>query len=188
VLQTLLFFHILAVVGLFAGIAIELAAVLHVHRANTLAEVRAALLNTPAVGPIMGISSLVLLVMGISMIYVGGFGWSAGWINVVFILTIVLAVLGPAVTGRKADALHAMAAKAGDGAITPAIDAARHDRLFNYMVFMSLLELVAALYVMVAKPEALSAAIVVVAAAVLAVIPAAMVTRRTSAVAAAAET
>lgn len=187
-LQTLLFFHILAVAGLFAGIAIELAAVLRVHRANTMAEVRAALLNTPVVGPIMGISSLLLLAMGISMIYAGGFGWSAGWINVVFIVTIALAVLGPAVTGRRADALHAMAAQGGDGAITPAVDAARRDRLFNYMVFMSLLELVAALYVMVARPEALSAVIVVVAAAVVAVIPAALVTRRTSAVAAAAET
>lgn len=184
-LQTLLFFHILAVIGLFAGITIEIAAVLRVHRANTLAEVRAAVLNTPAIGPIMGLSSLLLLAMGIGMVYAGGFGWSPGWINVVFVVTIILAILGPVITGRKTDALHAMAAQAGDGAVTPAIDAARRDRVFNYMVFMSLFELVAALYVMVAKPEVLAAVVVVAAAAVLGAIPAALVTRRTSQAAAA---
>jgi len=187
VLQTLLFFHILAVIGLFAGMTIEIAALLRVHRATTLAEVRAALLNLPAVGPIMGLSTLLLLAMGISMIYAGGFGWSAGWINVVFVLTLILAVLGPTVSGRKADAIHALAAQAGDGAITVQVDAARRDRVFNYMAFMSLFELIAALYVMVSKPELVSAVIVVVAAAVLAFIPATLTARR-AAPAASAET
>lgn len=184
----MLFFHILAVIGLFTGIAIELIALLRAHRADTLDEVRAALLNVPVVGPIMGISALLLIAMGIGMIYAGGFAWSAAWINVVFALTIALTILGPAVTGRRAEALHALALSSGNGRITPAVDAARRDRLFNYMVFLSLFELVAALYIMVSKPEAVSAVLAAVAAAVLAVIPAAMVTRRTSAVAAAAET
>lgn len=186
-LQTLLFFHILAVIGLFAGMTLEFAALIRVHRAGTLAEVRAALLNMPAIGPIMGISTLLLLAMGISMIYAGGFAWSTGWINVVFVLTLILAVLGPAVSGRKADALHALAAQAGDGPITPAIDAARRDRIFNYMAFMSLFELIAALYVMVVKPELVSSVIVVAAAAVLAFIPATLTARR-AAPAAVAET
>jgi hypothetical protein len=180
VLQTLLFFHILGVIGLFAGITIEIAALVRVHRASTLAEVRAAVLNVPAVGPIMGISSLLLIGMGIAMIYAGGFGWTAGWINVVFVLTLILAVLGPTVSGRKGDALHAMAAQAGEGAVTPQIDAARRDRVFNYMVFMSVFELIAALYIMVVKPELVSAVIVAIAAAVLAFIPATLAVRRTA--------
>ena len=187
-LQTMLFFHILAVIGLFTGIAIDVIALLRVHRADTLGEVRAALLNVPVVGPLMGISALVLIAMGIGMIYAGGFGWSAGWINVVFALTVALTILGPAITGRRAEALHALALTSGDGRVPPAVDAARRDRVFNYMIFLSLFELIAALYIMVSKPEALPAVIAAVAAALVAVIPAAMVMRRTSAVAAAAET
>lgn len=176
-LQTLLFFHILAVIGLFSGMVIEGIALIRVHRASTLADVRAALLNVPLVGPLMGLSTLLLLAMGIAMIYVGGFAWSTGWINAVFGLTIVLAIVGPLINGRRSDALHALALEGGDGPVTAAVDAARRDRLFNYSVFMSFFELLAALYIMVSKPEIMPAVMVIVAAAVLAALPAALVLR-----------
>jgi uncharacterized membrane protein len=112
------------------------------------------------------------------MIYVGGFGWGAGWINVVFGLTIVLAILGPAVTGRRAEALHALAAQAGEGPIAPAIDAGRRDRVLAYMVFLGIFELIAALYIMVAKPDLTPAIVFAVAAAVVAGLPATLLIRR----------
>ena len=179
-LQTLLFFHLLAAIGLFTGMGIELLALARVHRASTVAEVRAALLNVPVVGPMMGLSTLLLLAMGISMIYVGHFAWSAGWINVVFALTIVLAILGPAVSGRRAEAMHAAAAATPEGPVSSELDALRRDRVFNYMLFMSFFELVAALYVMVSKPDVTIAAGAVVAAAVLAVVPTAALLRSSS--------
>jgi hypothetical protein len=181
VLATLLFFHILAAIGLFTGAAIEILALVRLKRAATLKDVRAALLNAPVIGPCMGLSVLLLLAMGIGMIYAGHFGWSAGWINVVFGLTIVLAIIGPAINGRRIDALHARAAQAGDGALTPEIDAARRDRVLHYTTFMSLFELIAALYIMVAKPDAGPAATVVIAAAVLAALPAALLLRPSAA-------
>lgn len=179
-LQTLLFFHMLAVIGLFTGIAIDLLAVFRVHRASTMEQVRAATLNVPVVGPLMGMSVLLLLAMGIAMIYAGQFPWSTGWINVVFALTIVLAILGPAVTGRRAEALHAAASAAPDGPVTPEIDARRRDRVFNYMVFLSLFELIAALYVMVNKPELLAAITIAAAGALLAVLPTTFILRSNS--------
>ncbi|HEY9179418.1 MAG TPA: DUF2269 family protein [Candidatus Baltobacteraceae bacterium] len=182
-LQTLLFFHVLAVIGLFTGITLDVIAVVRVNRAVTLNEVRAALLNVPLVGPIMMSSVLLLLAAGISLIYAGHFGWTPGWIDVVFVLTVILTVLGPAVTGRKGEALHTLAEQAGEGAIPPAIDAARRDRVLGYMVFMSLLELVAALYIMVTKPELLTAVAAAICAAVVAAIPAALVSRRNPAAA-----
>jgi uncharacterized membrane protein len=180
-LPTLLFFHVLAAIGLFAGIIVELLALIRIHRAVTVADVRAATLNVPVVGPMMGLSALVLIAMGITMVITGGFAWNAGWINVVFAVTIVLAILGPTVTGRRAEALHAAALAAADGPITPDIDVRRRDRFFNYMVFVSLLELVAALYIMVVKPETSTALAAAVAAAVIALLPVALLTRSNNA-------
>lgn len=176
-LSTLVFFHILAVTGLFAGMAMEVSMLLRLHRAGTLTDVRAALLNVPAMGPIMGGSTVLLVAMGVAMIYAGGFGWKPGWINAVFGLTVVLAILGPTVIGRKAEALHALAQQAGEGPVTAQIDAARRDRAFNYIVFMSCFELVAALYIMVAKPEMAAAGGLIAAAALLAFLPAAVAMR-----------
>ena len=177
-LQTLLFFHLLAVVALFTGIGLELAVLCRVVKATTVSEVRAACLNVPLVGPIMGLAVLLLVAMGIAMIYVGGFGWSQGWINVVLAVTLVLGIFGPAVTGRRSDALHALAAKAGDGPVTPEIDAARRDRVLCYAPWMSLFELIAALYIMTVKPQALPAVIIVIVAAAVALIPTWLATRR----------
>jgi uncharacterized membrane protein len=180
-LSTLLFFHLLAVVGLFTGIAIELVSLVRVWRASTLAEVRAACLNLPLVGPLMGISVLLLIAMGAWLMYLTGFGWSQGWINVVLALTIILAIVGPAVTGKRAEALHAMAEQAGDGAITPRIESARQDGALRYFPWLSLFELVAALYVMTAKPNLTVAIVVAIMAACLAVVPALLFkTRRTA--------
>jgi uncharacterized membrane protein len=171
-LSTLLFFHLLAVVGLFTGIAIELVSLVRVWRASTLAEVRAACLNVPLIGPIMGISVLLLIAMGAWLMYLTGVGWSQGWINVVLALTIILAIVGPAVTGRRVDALHALAEQAGDGAITPQIESARQDGALRYLPWLSFFELIAALYVMTAKPNLTVAIVVAIAAACVAVIPA----------------
>lgn len=177
-LLTLLFFHLLAVTGLFAGIVLELAALMRVWQAATLADIRAACLNVPLVGPIMGLSVLLLVAMGIAMIYVGGFDWSAAWIDVVFLVTIVLAVIGPAVTGKRSDALHAMVKKAGDGVIPAEIDAARRDPALRFLPWLSLFELIAALFIMTTKPQLGVAILAAVLAALFALIPAAAIKPR----------
>lgn len=171
-LSTLLFFHLLAVGGLFAGKGIELASLVGIGRASTLAEVRAACRNLPVVGPLMGISVLFVMVMGIGLIYVTGIGWAQGWVNLVLALTIILAVLGIAVTGKRMDALHAMADRADDGAITPEIEAARQDVVLRFLPWVSFFEIIAALYVMTAKPNLTMAIVVAIGAACIGVVPA----------------
>jgi Predicted integral membrane protein (DUF2269) len=178
VLQTLLFFHVLAAIGLFTGMSIELVAVLRTQRAKTVSDMRAAVLNSPLVGPIMIGSTLLLIGMGIAMIYVGGFGWTPGWIQAVFGLTIALTLIGSAITGRKAEALHELAGKAADGPVTPELDAARRDGVLNYSVFLGYFELIAALYVMITKPELAPAVGAILIAAVVAAVPAVLLSRR----------
>lgn len=178
-LQTLLFFHLIAVVTLFAGIGLDIAAFVSLHRASTLAEVRAAMLHVPLVGPLMISGVLLLLAMGISMAYLGGYGWQP-WIVVALAITVILAANGKLVNGVRAEAIHALAQRAGDGAVTPEVETRRRDPVLNYSIFMSSFELVAMLYIMSAKPALTGSLLVVVVALLLAFVPTALILRRPS--------
>jgi uncharacterized membrane protein len=176
-LQTLLFVHLLAVVTIFSGLALELASFFRLHRATTLAEVRAATLNVPLVGPLMGIGVLLLLGAGIALVYVGGFGWAPSWVNVTFVVTLILAINGPVTNGKRSEAIRALALQAGDGPVTPEIQRARCDRFLNYSVFLSACALFAALYVMTTKPGFAGCVAALVIAAIVAIIPTVLVLR-----------
>lgn len=173
----LLFFHLLAVAMLFAAVGIELAMYVALHRAHTVAQARAALSNGPLVGPIMGFGVLLLVVMGVAMVYVGGFGWQA-WVIVVLIATIVLAINGPLTNGKRGEALYRLAQNAPDGPITPELETARGDRVLNYSVFMTACELIAALYIMSNKPGLAGSLLTIAIAAAVALAPMALVTRK----------
>lgn len=176
----LLFLHLLAVAMLFAAVGIELAVYVALHRAQTVAQARAALSNGPLIGPIMGSGVLLLVAMGVAMVYVGGFGWQP-WTIVVFIVTIVLAVNGPLTNGKRGEALYRLAQNATDGPITPELEAARLDRVLNYSVFMTACELIAALYIMSNKPGLAGSLWAVAIAAAVALFPTALVTRKKAA-------
>jgi hypothetical protein len=176
----LLFFHLLAVAMLFAAVGIELAVYFALHRAQTIAQARAALSNGPLIGPIMGFGVLLLVAMGVAMVYVGGFGWQP-WTTVVLIMTIVLAVNGPITNGKRGEALYRLAQNATDGPITPELETARSDRVLNYSVFMTACEFIAALYIMSSKPGLAGSLLAVAIAAMIALVPTALVTRKKAA-------
>ena len=175
----LLFLHLLAVAMLFAAIGLELAAYYQLHRATTVSQARAAMLNMPLVGPLMGGGVGLLIVAGLSMVYVGGFGWQP-WVAVAVIVTVLLAINGPVTNGKRGEAIYALIDKAPDGPITPEIIAARADRVLNYSVFVTACELVAALYIMTNKPGLIACIAAVLIAAVLAALPTVRVPRTTS--------
>ncbi len=177
-LQTLLFFHILGVGTIFSALGLELAGFVRVHRATSLAEVRAATLNVPLIGPMMGVGVLLLVGAGIAMVYVSGFGWAPSWVNVTFVLTIILAVNGPITNGKRSEAIRALALQAGDGPISPEIERARCDRFLNYSIFVTACEILVALFIMTTKPAFATCIIAIVLAAAVAVVPTMLVLRR----------
>lgn len=172
----LLFFHLLAVALLFAGMGIEIAATVQLHRATTVGGVRAAMQNGPLIGVFMSTGLVLLLAMGIALVYVGGFGWQP-WTTIALILAIVLGINGPVTNGKRGEAIASKAAASPEGPITRELRAARSDRLWNYSVFITALELVAALYVMSNKPGLIQCILAVVLAAALAFVPLSFVSR-----------
>jgi uncharacterized membrane protein len=179
-LQTLVFFHILAVTMLFSGSALDLVALALVHRAATVADVRAATLNVPVVGPLMGLGALLLIAAGITMVYVGGFGWNNPWINVTLVLTLILAINGPITNGKGMERIRAMSLSANDGPIGSDIVRARSHAFLNFSIIMSACELIAALFVMTTKPDLVGSLVAAVVALVVAGVIAALVLRRAS--------
>jgi hypothetical protein len=177
-LQILLFFHLLGVVLLFGGNILTIIAHARLTRATTLAAVRAATVNFSLIGPFMGAGALLVIVMGIAMVYVGGFGWSLPWINTAFVIAIILAIVGPLISGKRGNALLEAVAKAGDGPIPPDIEARIHDRLWNYAAFLTTCELIALLFIMTVKPGLTVCIVAILLAALIAAIP--VLTMKTS--------
>jgi len=177
---TLLFFHLVAVAMLFSGMALELAMLAALHRAGTVAQVRAAVTNEAFIGPLMGGGALLLMIMGFSMVYAGGFGWQP-WVVVAAVVTVALTILGPTINGRRGHAIAAAAAQAPDGPITRELQAARADKVWHYCIVMMACELVAALYLMTNKPSAAFAIGSVVLGALLALVPVARLRRNDAA-------
>lgn len=177
-LQILLFFHLLAVVALFVGIGLEVVALAQLHRAKTLAHVRAATLNLPLAGPVMGAGALLLVAMGVWMVYAGGIGWQP-WVWVTFILTIIMMVIGPLINGKRGEAIYKIALSAGEGPVTPELRAAGRDGVLNYSIFLTVCELVVALYIMTNKPGLLPCVIAILLGAAAAAILASLVRRDT---------
>lgn len=179
-LQILMFFHILAVTMLFSGITLEIAGFERLHRATTLAQAHMATAHFPLVGPLMGIGSLMLVVAGGAMVYLTGFGWTPAWIGVTTAMMVVLSITGPLINGRRGDRISKMASRGGDGPITTELQGARTDAVLNYSIFLSACELVAALFMMTAKPQLLTCVVAVTLAAALAALPTTFVLRRSA--------
>ncbi len=169
-LQILLFFHLLGVVALFAGIGLEVVALAQLHRATTLAHVRAATLNLPIAGPVMGAGALLLVAMGVWMVYAGGIGWQP-WVWVTFIVTIIMMIIGPLINGKRGEAIFKIGAERRRGAgHTRDSSAARRDGVLNYSIFLTVCELVVALYIMTNKPDLLPCVVAVLLGAAVAAI------------------
>jgi Predicted integral membrane protein (DUF2269) len=171
-LQALLFLHVLAVALLFTGLGMEIAALLAASRATTAAQVRVAMTYGRFMGPLMGGSAGLLILAGIAMVLLAGYGWQP-WIVTGLVVAVVLSVMGPTINGRRNDAIETLAEQGGDGPITPALDAALTDRVLRYVVAFMITELLAVIYVMTNKPAVLGCILAVVVAALLALIPAA---------------
>jgi hypothetical protein len=170
------FLHLLAVAGLFTGVGIELAAFVGAHRAKSAEELRAALLPMPMVGPIMGPSAGLLILMGLAMVYLTGFGWQP-WTVVGLVVAIALSVNGPLTNGRRGERLHAMAGAAPNGPIGGELRAALCDRFLTYSVAAQATLLVCMLYVMSSKPPLVSCLVALALALLVALLPALRVQR-----------
>lgn len=162
---------------LFAGLGIELAALVLLHRAQTLGDVRAAVSPMTIVGPLMISGVVVLLAAGIWLVYAAGYGWQP-WNMVSLALTVLVAIVGATINGSRGEAIVAMVKDRADGPIPASVDAARYDPVWNYAILFSVCQLLVLIYLMSAKPSLAMSLAAIVIGALVAFVPSAVLLRR----------
>jgi hypothetical protein len=148
-----LFAHVAAVLALFIGLAFEWLSLASLRQANTAEQARPWIKLHGVVPRLYGLASPVLLLSGIYMARGGLF--NSAWVRVPFALLILIGIVGgPAIRSQ----VRAMREATGNWR------QAVHPRLFRSL-FMRAAMALAAVYVMIGKPQ-LTASLLVAALAI----------------------
>jgi hypothetical protein len=147
-----LFLHITGVAGLFAGLGLELATLLRLRRAETVAQVREALWFGPLVGRLMPRAALLTLAAGLYMA-VTAWGFEQAWLDVALGVFLMLALGAPALNGRHMRAIAASAFQAPDGAIPLALRARVVSPALTTSVLTSTTLTLGIVFLMTVKPS-----------------------------------
>lgn len=151
----LLFLHLCGVALLFIMISMELVALSCAPRANTVAHLRAATFATPAIEKIAPIATVVIVVSGLWMVAISDFlDFGSAWVIVAIIATVILAVAGPTVQGKRLTVLRTAAFAAPDGLAPASLLALARDRVMHLTGWASSGAGIGFLYLMVDRPDA----------------------------------
>ena len=149
-----LFLHVVGALGLFAVLSLEWASLYHLRRATDAGQVRewVRLLSGPRI--VGGPAALTILVTGIHMTATR---WGPqGWIVVGLAGMVVIAVLGAAVSARRAGAV-ARALPSEDGPIPPALSQRVHDPVLSLSLWVRTALFLGVVFVMTTEPSAAGA-------------------------------
>lgn len=167
-----LFAHILGVLGVFIGIALDWVTILRLRRARTVALVREVTSLVGFQARLIQLSALLLLVAGISMTVTA---WSRDtpWIVVSLAALIVMGALSGGVHGRRLTAIRKAAAGASaDAALPPVLQRRMADPVLVISVQTAVMVGLGAVFLMTTKPDWLGSLITLAVAVVLGVLSA----------------
>ncbi|HEX6780221.1 MAG TPA: DUF2269 family protein [Ktedonobacterales bacterium] len=166
-----LFAHILGVLGVFIGIALDWATTLRLRRARTVALVREVTSLVGFQARLIQISALLLLVAGI---YMTATAWSRDtpWIVVSLAALIVMGGLSGGVNGRRLAAIRKAAGASSDAVLPPALQRRVADPVLLIGVQTALMVGLGALFLMTTKPDWPGALMTLAVAVVLGVLSA----------------
>ena len=168
--QLVLFAHILGVLGVFVGIALDWVTILRLRRAQARALVREVTSLVGFQARLIQVSSLLLLLAGISLTATN-WGWRTPWILPSLGALAVMGALSGGVHGRRLTAIR-KAADSSDETIPPALQQRVADPVLLTSVQTAGMIGVGVVFLMTLKPDLLVSLFALAVALVLGVLSA----------------
>jgi hypothetical protein len=163
--KIVLFLHVSGAIGYFVGMGTWLFGFAALRRAQRVEQVRALTNLTGRLGPLFGISVLLILVTGLYMA-ITAWGPRTGWIDVALISLILIAPLGTAFSEPRRRTIERLAQEAPDGPLPQSLEQRTHDPvLFTALQTVTIL-LLGIVFLMTNKPP-FTASLIVMAVALL---------------------
>jgi hypothetical protein len=161
-----LFLHVSGAIGYFVGMGTWLFVLAALRRAQRVEQVRALTNIAGRVGPLFGISVLLILATGLYMA-ITAWGFQTGWIPVALVSLILIAPLGTVFIEPRRRAIARLAQEAPDGPLPQALEQSIHDPLLLSALLTVAILLLGIVFLMTNKPSLPGSLIVMAVALVL---------------------
>jgi Predicted integral membrane protein (DUF2269) len=151
--NVVLFLHVSGAIGYFVAMGIWLFGLANLRRAQRVEQVRVLSNLVGRLGPLFGISVLLILVTGLYMAATS-WGFQTPWIDVALISLILIAPLGTAAIEPRRRAIERLAREAPDsGPLPEALQRQTHDPLLTTAVQTVTALLLGIVFLMTNKPS-----------------------------------
>ena len=173
-----LFLHVSGAIGYFVSIGTWLFCLASLRRAQRVEQVRALTNLAGRLGPLFGISVLLILAAGL---YMALTAWSlqTGWIAVALISLILMAPLSTALIEPRRRAIDRLAREAADGPLPPSLEQSTHDPILGTALQTVAILLLGIVFLMTTKPSLTGSLIVMAIALALGLASGLLVSRTT---------
>ena len=161
-----LFLHVSGAIGYFVAMGTWLFGFAALRRAQRVEQVRALTTLTGRLGPLFGISVLLILVTGLYMA-ITAWSFQTGWIPVALVSLILIAPLGTAFIEPRRRAIARLAQEAPDGPLPQELEQRIHDLILGTALQTVTILLLGIVFLMTTKPELVGSLIVMAVALVL---------------------
>jgi hypothetical protein len=173
-----LFLHVSGAIGYFIAIGTWLFGLAALRRAQRVEQVRALTNLAGRLGPLFGISVLLILATGL---YMALTAWSlqTGWIGIALISLILIAPLSTALIEPRRRAIDRLAREAPDGPLPQSLEQRIHDPVLATALQTVATLLLGIVFLMTTKPSFTGSLIVMAVALALGLAAGLMVSRAT---------
>ncbi len=173
-----LFFHVSGAIGYFISMGIWLFGLSSLRRAQRVEQVRALTHLVGRLGPLFGISVLLILATGLYMA-ITAWGLLTGWTLVALISLILIAPLGTAFIEPRGRAIDRLAQEAPNGPLPQSLERRTHDPVLLTALQAVTILLLGIIFLMTNKPSLIGSLIVMAVALVLGLASGVLVSRAT---------
>jgi hypothetical protein len=121
-----LFLHVFGALAMFAAAGVVLTGTALLRHAQTVEQLRERAALASSVDKLFPVIIVVILVPAIYMVF-AAWSWTTAWIDTALVLLLLMLPLGPAINGRRLEAIHRAAQAAPSGPLSATLRTQRDD-------------------------------------------------------------